>query len=110
MYYTHKNELLRSTLEKTFYDILYENNIEYLLDKQYPNQNNKSKYRYDFYIPIVDEYIEIAGLRHLKYLNILNKKIEKFNCIVLFNFNDILEYCNNLIERICVINENKKNN
>ena len=57
-----------------------EMNIEFTLDKKYPN----SKKRYDFYLPKYNYFIEIAGLTHFeKYREKMEYKRKTFNAIIL---------------------------
>ena len=50
---------LRSSLEIFTYDKLKERNIEFEIDKKYPC-NNPGSWRYDFYLPKYEIYIEIS--------------------------------------------------
>ena len=55
MTYTKNGELLRSIKEIIFYNLLEKYGIDCKVGLSYPNSLKK----YDFYIPLFDEYIEI---------------------------------------------------
>jgi predicted nucleic acid-binding Zn ribbon protein len=83
--YTDRGKLLRSSGEINFYYLLKNNNIEYELEKFYPN----SKMKTDFYLPQYNLWIEIAGLMHVtRYKNKMELKHQKFNAIILKNINE----------------------
>lgn len=81
--------LLRSSLEIEFYKICKKLNILFMLDKNYPNSN----FRYDFFLPKINKYIEISpeyGKKfNTKYTEKINQKKKIFNCEILTNMNDI---------------------
>lgn len=63
--------VVRSLGEKKIFETLNELNIEFIYDKFYPNQK---KYKFDFYIPKFDIYIEYFGMLNVKRTE-KNKKI-----------------------------------
>lgn len=93
--YTEKGELLRSKLEYDFYRLLMVNDIEYKIDKKYPNSN----YRYDFYITDKDIYVEIAGMMHVpEYSEKMKDKIIKNeNVVILETYQDMLGFIQNIL-------------
>lgn len=108
IYLTKDGIILRSNLECYFYNELFNNNISDILfyvDKLYPNQNN-SRYRYDFYFPDFDEYIEIAGLiENEQYRKRLQIKNKLFSPIILYTQTDIKNYVYNLSIRYNILEE-----
>lgn len=100
---TLKGELLKSKGEYDFYQLLINNNIDYIIGKRYPN----STYMYDFYLPKFDAYIEIAGMmKDQNYKEKMDLKKEKFNSIIIENYKDMLIY----IQKIKNIENENKNN
>jgi len=80
--------LLRSWNEINFYYRLVFYNIEFKIEKVYPN----SKRRCDFFIPMFNEYIEIAGMMEIdKYKALMNFKKETYGSIIL-EFSDFDKY------------------
>lgn len=81
--------LLRSLFEIEFYNICKKYNVEFEIDNKYPNSN----FRYDFYFPKYDIYIEICPLYETKYnekyTEKMNMKKKIFGCYLL---KDPLEY------------------
>lgn len=89
-YRLHTEEgLLRSSLEIEFYKLCKLNKIKFTLDKNYPNSN----FRYDFYLPEKNKYIEICpnyGKKmHEKYTKKIDKKKKIFDCLILKNMSEI---------------------
>ena len=82
MFVTQEGYLLRSSFEKDFYLAMVESGLnkeKFIVNGLYPNQNN-TNYRYDFYFPEIDTYIEIAGLIGFKNYNEVIK--EKRNYLI----------------------------
>lgn len=93
------NQLLRSSFEIYFYDLLYEKQIPCQIDQNYPN----SSFRYDFKIstPRKDVYIEIAPLygQDEKYTQKMDKKKELFGCEILPDSTQFEQWINENIEK-----------
>jgi hypothetical protein len=90
--------MLRSSYEILFYELLCHKNIEFILDKQYPQKTNTKKLRFDFYLPKYDLYIEISP-RFTTDETIRNKVLVKqslFGCIILKTKNEIYEFVDSL--------------
>jgi len=88
--------ILKSSYEIKFYNLLKKNNINFILEKRYPN----SRKFCDFYIPELNEYIEIAGLAgNYEYDAIMNYKMIKFNAKIILP-QDMEKFVNKLKERI----------
>jgi hypothetical protein len=65
------NHLCRSDSEFIIARFLVENNIEYKYEKKYPNSN----YKCDFFIPILDCYVEYMGMfNNIEYKNKYKRK------------------------------------
>ena len=89
--YTDKGTLLRSKAERSIYTLLHSaglvEDVDFFIDKSY---STTSKHRYDFYFPVIDTYVEMAGmLNDPTYCNNLNEKIKSFNVIVVTPNNHI---------------------
>lgn len=59
--FTDKQEALLSNGERAFYDTMKQFNLhleDYRVNSYYPD----NMFKYDFYFPSIDQYIEIAGL------------------------------------------------
>lgn len=99
---THDGLLLRSSLECHFYSELCKfglDNILFYVDLKYPNQQN-TRYRYDFYFPDFDEYVEIAGMvENESYRKNLMIKKSLFSPVILYTEADITKYIMSLAER-----------
>ena len=102
LFLTYDGNLLRSSLEYYFYNEMCKNNIDNILfytDKKYPNQED-SRFRYDFYFPDFDEYVEIAGMMDIdEYKSKLLTKKELFSPIILYTLDDITKYVSSLAIR-----------
>jgi hypothetical protein len=92
---------LRSNLERKFFNALKNANIpndSFMTDGCYP----ESIMRYDFYFPKINLYVEIAGMLSEEYENKLQKKIEKFNPIVLrpsdLNYKNLNDIINHIVD------------
>lgn len=95
-YSCHVDEgYLRSSHEMFFYELCKNNNINFIIEKKYPNSNM----RCDFYLPDYHIYIEIAPLynKEEKYTKKMDKKREKFNCVILENVLEYISYIEKLI-------------
>jgi len=100
MAYTEDGQFLRSGGEMAFY-------IE--IKRRFPHwpisigwQYPESNLRYDFYLPEIDTYVEIAGLmRYDSYRAVIDEKITKFNCLVIGKkrMRDMNEVINELEKR-----------
>lgn len=92
LYKTKECKLLRSRFELNFYVEMCVhglNNRPYDTDKLYPNQS-KTYYRYDFYFPEIDFYVELAGMHtNEEYRNKLKEKKLLFNPYVVYTDGDI---------------------
>lgn len=88
---------LRSSLEIFTYDKLKERNIEFEIDKKYP-YNNPGSWRYDFYLPKYEIYIEISPSYKLdaSVKEKIDKKQELFGSLVAKNKKDILDILNTI--------------
>jgi len=80
-------------LQKYLYDKEKDLGIDFILDKTYPN----SSLRYDFYLPELDMYIEIAGMMNIKeYNEKMLRKNKYFNAVIItpdeiYLYKDILK-------------------
>lgn len=94
--YTERGELLRSKLEYDFYRLLMINRIEYKIDRKYP----KSNYRYDFYIPDKEVYVEIAGMMHVQEYSekMKDKLLKNENVFILKTYEDMLEFIQYILD------------
>jgi len=96
--YTEKG-LLRSALEIEFYKLCISHKINFLLDKNYPNSN----FRYDFYLPEKNLYIEISPNYNKKgnekYTEKINKKKKIFNCLIIKNIQEIESFFEEIINK-----------
>lgn len=97
-YRLHTEEgLLRSSLEIEFYKLCKEYKIDFLLDKNYPNSN----FRYDFYLPKENKYIEICPnydkKHNEKYTEKINKKKKLFNCLIIKNMKEIQSFFEEIV-------------
>jgi hypothetical protein len=85
MSWTPDGQLLRSALEYKFYNKILDSKLSKLtclIDGYYPCKH----YKYDFYFPQIDVYIEIAGLMNIpEYVDQMQKKQKLYNCIVSCN-------------------------
>ena len=101
MFVTQEGYLLRSSFEKDFYLAMVESGLnkeKFIVNGLYPNQNN-TNYRYDFYFPEIDTYIEIAGLIGFKnYNEVIKEKKKLFNPLIVYTHEDIIPTINNLNE------------
>lgn len=91
---TTPHGLLRSSYEIYFYEFLIENNIEFLLDKRYPN----SSMRYDFFVKETNEYIELCPMynKDEEYRDKMIYKEKEFGAILLKNKEEIDSYLETL--------------
>ncbi len=84
---------LRSSLEIFTYEKLKERNISFKIDKKYPHKNNPGSWRYDFYLPAYDIYIEISpaydAVKHVREK--VDEKEKLFGCLVAKNKKEILD-------------------
>ena len=65
--------IYKSTFEARFVNKFLYNKYLYEYEPKYDN----TRYKYDFYLPQINLYIELAGLEHsLKYSKVLEKKIK----------------------------------
>ena len=88
--------LLRSSYEIDFYELLQTYNIESIIDKPYPNSN----FRYDFYLPKYNRYIEIAPLMFKcseEYRLKMTMKQKIFGCDILVKKSEFVPYIERLI-------------
>lgn len=80
--YTHKNELLRQSHERRFYDIMVEYDLHfenYKIEVNYPG----SRYRTDFFFEDINMYIEIAGMMEIsQYNKKMNTKKDTFGAVI----------------------------
>lgn len=63
----------RSILEFDFINNFLYKKVKYIYEPKYPNPH---RLIYDFYLPELDTYVEVAGGTSNKYLQTLNRKIE----------------------------------
>jgi hypothetical protein len=84
---------LRSSLEIFTYEKLKERNILFEIDKKYPHDNNPGSWRYDFYLPAYDVYIEVSPaydkVEHVRKR--VDEKEKLFGCLVAKNHKEILD-------------------
>lgn len=95
--WTEEGYYLRSSKEWKFYDLLKKYNIKFEVEKNY----NNSSLKCDFYLPDYDMYIEICGFGEKnkeKYHDKMNKKQEKFGCVLLWKENEYENFINELIK------------
>lgn len=71
--------LLRSRGEAEIVSFLLDNEIKFYYDKKYSFKENASKFRYDFYLPELNYYIEYIGLakRNTKDSIVVNRYKER---------------------------------
>lgn len=102
LFLTYDGNLLRSSLEYHFYNEMCKNHIDNILfytDRVYPNQED-GRFRYDFYFPDFEEYVEIAGMMDIdEYKSKLLTKKELFSPIILYTLDDITKYVSDLAIR-----------
>jgi hypothetical protein len=88
MSWTKDGILLRSSAEYRFYQKLLTLHLDKLhvkIDTWYPCK----KFKFDFFFPELEIYIEIAGMCNLvSYKLQLEKKITQYNCLVAYNYYD----------------------
>jgi DNA-dependent RNA polymerase auxiliary subunit epsilon len=73
-------KLLRSSYEIEFCLLLQDRDIEYEIEKHYPNSRLKS----DFYLPKFNKWVEIAGMMgHEDYVERMKMKQDKFGSVIL---------------------------
>lgn len=100
MKYTDNGNVLRSSKEIMFYNLLikegYVEDIDFLIDNKYPGDTLK---RYDFYIVKLDLYIEIAGYTDdIDYMENILDKTKNVNSIVLSNNNEFEPFIKSLAQ------------
>jgi predicted nuclease of restriction endonuclease-like RecB superfamily len=100
--YGHKHRtlngtLLRSDLEKRFYDLLiakgFVEHRDFEIGKRYPN----SALEYDFYLIHQKRYIEIAGMHHKEYKTKLDVKLNVFDAFIIYRDDDFEEKLRELL-------------
>lgn len=74
--------IVRSLGEMRIYQSLLDMGIEFRYDKSYPHQIT-TDYRYDFYLPAYDTYIEYAGMENIRKTNKTMKIHEAYDSRIL---------------------------
>ena len=107
----YRNYLFKSICEYKLCLFFEKENIDFLYENQYPNQNpinKRKKIKYDFFIPRLNLYVEYAGLyKNKSYMDKMNLK-KQFclnNNLNLYVSNDILDIQTHILKLL-----NEKNN
>jgi len=104
----HNGNLFKSFKEYKISLFLEKNNIDYLYEKEYPNQID-TKFKYDFFIPNENLYIEYCGMMYYKdnkkYIdNIESKKkfcqTHNFNCVFADDYGILISILKNIFKII----------
>lgn len=101
--YTDKGEILRSSHEIHFYELMKRFDLHkenYKIETNYPN----SLKRCDFYFEDIDLYIEIAGMMRVNwYKESMDYKQKTFGCMIVEPHDDMIKICKTIKEKLDAI-------
>ena len=75
--FSNKNNKM-SSLEKKAYQILSQEKIPFIQEKQFADGGKVKHYRFDFYLPKNRTVIEMQGIQHYQYTKVFHKTKSDF--------------------------------